>query len=234
MPSKFRKISYRRGHRVDKETLNHALNWGKPQEAQELLAQDGLIERRTPYRAPGVLSDVVVPAALAAGYALLGAAAGGVSARSLYLDTTVGATIGGILAGGVAYAVLTQQVMLSWWTLESYGEEGEEEERAEPEPFVVEFVEQRTNSMSTRRATFKTINRETLKRIAIHCLPAPDGNSKPYSRDELESANILSQPQYRAVTQELTENGILRDRDKGKGVELTHAGAALLRRLLVE
>ncbi len=87
----------------------------------------GLLRREYAWREAKITSEVIVPVSLSAGYAIIGASAGALLARAGGHDPATAATIGALLTGATAYAVITKRQLQSLWAVEEYGEETETE-----------------------------------------------------------------------------------------------------------
>lgn len=191
---------------------------------------DGLLRREYAWRKADIMSEVAVPFCLAGGYALIGASAGALLASAGGNDALTASTIGAVLAGAVAYVLITKRQLQSLWAVEEYGEEETEERPLLPPPppqqVQIEVTELRNGRAASMKFLELPISDKQLARLAMHLV----SNNGKFSRDALGS--IITKSEYPEVKRIMLNAGLLREVDRKGTAELTASGKALLSKLL--
>ncbi len=212
-------------------TLPYNFNKEPPMNSMGLpdIVPDGLLRREYAWRKADIMSEVAVPVCLAGGYAIIGASAGALLANMAGTDPMTASTVGALVTGAVAYAIITKRQLQSLWAIEEYGEEESEERPALPRPtqhVQIEVTEMRNGRAASMRFLDLPISDKQLARMAMHLV----GNGKNFSRDAM--SHILSKSEYPEVKRKMLSAGLLREIDRKGTAELTAAGKALLHKLL--
>lgn len=197
----------------------HAAPWNQ---TAPLPAFTGSYERRAPARAPEFIGDVAVPATQSLITAGVGAIIGGA------IGGWPGAAIGGGLVWSVTWFVLLGEHRRGLWIVERITNrdldgDGVKGEPAPRQPLRVEIAQGRQV-----RLLDLPVSDEKLETLASAVLE----DNKPFSRRGL--ADVLTPDEYDQVSAAMLTAGLLISRGTGKtaGVELTHAGRAMLRKFL--